>query len=539
MNQDKEIKNQNYLEKLCDEASKLFEDKKYAEAAQILEIAAKQGSTYAQYILSYLYKEGLGVKKDSTKAVKLIEEAAKNGDADAQFVFGKFYMEGIDIKQDYEKAIYWYKKAGEQGDIDAQKTLWVLYSSEVGVVEKDYKEAAYWLTKLAEQGDRDAQFNLAYYYDNGWGVEQSYIESVFWLKKAAEQGNIDAFYFLGLYYEKGLGVEQSYTEAVNWYKKAAKQGDIDAQEHLGGLYENGLGVEQDYEKAIYWYKKTGKQNYCENIISNLNGRKVKVIDNIAECLDEDIDEEKYGAIKVWPKENIDMEMHTLYSIEDFKKIRKNIKFLLEDVEPNNGENELKVFMQIYIMLAKIISYDEEAANNKDNFELKYTSRNLVGGILKEKCLCSGYAEILRNFLACRNIKCKIIHAKGHTYNQVKINNKWYYVDLTNDVDNIINGVNLEWCLKGKESFKDMEEEMHIDLPYQIIEKAEEDYPEDEIEEIYREMLMEQEESEKMNDEQTKKLLIELYKKAGLIPDGIKDLTTEEISPEESRKGNIK
>ena len=66
--------------------------------------------------------------------------------------------------------------------------------------------------------------------------------------------------------------------------------------------------------------------------------------------------------------------------------------LLTDIEQKNenGDNELIIFMQIYIKLAKLISYDNDALSeiNDDSAEIikdpyvNYTCRNLVGGLLQ-------------------------------------------------------------------------------------------------------------------------------------------------------------
>ena len=223
-------------------------------------------------------------------------------------------------------------------------------------------------------------------------------------------------------------------------------------------------------------------------------------------MNKEIDENEYGAVRISSDENFEFPINTLYSISDVKKIKKCVNELLKDIDQKNenGDNELKIFMQIYVKLAKLISYDYDALseNNDDSAGIikdpyvNYTCRNLVGGLLQGKCVCSGYAEILRNILACRGIECRLMGAQGHAYNQVKIKGKWYYVDLTNDAYNICEGNDLKWCLHGETNFlKDWGERYHKNLPCYIAEKADEDYPADELEKIYREVLSEYEEKE--------------------------------------------
>lgn len=438
-----------------------------------------------------LYEEAAELldKGKYREALKIMREIAEQGEIEAQLNLAAFCISGNRVEKNLEEAIYWYEKAAEQGNIEAQRFLGNLYF--LGEeVKQDYEKAKYWLQKAAKQGDVFSQNELAYLYKKGLGVDQSFINAWLWYTASAIQGDVDSQFELGQFYQYGLGIDQDYKEAAYWYQKAAEHKEqMEANIFLGALYENGLGVEQDYEKACEIYRETGRECYSEKILSKLNGKEVKTINNISEALEEEIDEEKYGAIKIIPRDNVDFLAHTLYSIEDFKKIRREIKTLLKSVENNNGKNELKVFMQIYILIANIVTYDYEEEQSSDDYDRLYTSRNLVGGILKGESVCTGYAEILRNFLACRNIECRIISSQGHSYNQVKINGKWYYVDLTNDADNIRSGKRFKWCLKGKDTFiNDNNIGLHNDYPNQRIDEAKEDYPEEEIKNVFIEVM---------------------------------------------------
>ncbi len=428
-------------------------------------------------------------KEKYIAAITLMRKLAEQGEVEAQLNLASFYMYGNGVEKNIEESIYWYEKAAEQGDVEAQRILGDLYFW-AEEVKQDYEKAVYWLKKAAKQGDAFSQNELAYLYKKGLGVDQSFIKAWILYTASAIQGDVDSQFELGQFYQYGLGTEKDYKKAAYWYQKAVEQKEqMEANIFLGAFYENGLGVEQDYEKACEIYRETGQECYSEKIISKLNGKKVKIINNISEALEEEIDEEKYGAIKIIPKDNVDFLAHTLYSIEDFKKIRREIKTLLKSVENNNGKNELKVFMQIYTLIANIVTYDCEEEVSSDDYDRLYTSRNLVGGVLKGKSVCTGYAEILRNFLACRNIECRIISSQGHTYNQVKINGKWYYADLTNDADSIRSGKRFKWCLKGKDTFKnDNNIGLHNDYPNQTVDEAKEDYPEEEIKKVFIEVM---------------------------------------------------
>ena len=67
-------------------------------------------------------------------------KAAENGYADAQFNLSIMYVEGIGIAKDDCKAVEWYQKAAEQGHIEAQFNLGGMYQFGIGI-EKDARKA--------------------------------------------------------------------------------------------------------------------------------------------------------------------------------------------------------------------------------------------------------------------------------------------------------------------------------------------------------------------------------------------------------------
>lgn len=475
------------------------------KAVRLYEEAAKEGNPDAQNELGGLYYEGKGVEQSFKKAAEWFIVAANQQFTLSEYNLGTMYESGIGVPKCIEKAVELYEKAAKKGSPEAQNSLGILYYKGYGV-KQNFEKAVLWLKKAAMQNFSTAQVNLGSLYKSGKGVEQNYEIAVEWLKKAAKQENPEAEAALGEAYLYGKGVEQNYEVAAYWLKKASEHGDASAQNFLGYLYENVLGVQQSYIKALESYNKietkSGKKHYCSTIITKLKGKEVGTIKNIAECLDKEIDE--YGAIRISPEENSELTNNILYSIEDFKKIKQVINKLLEDVDQreDNGNNELKIFMQVYVKLAKLISYDYEAYNSdksvsdlliKDPSKY-YTSRNLIGGLLQGKSICSGYAEILRNVLACRSIECRYISGEGHVYNQVKINGKWYYIDLTFDSEQVVKGEKLKWCLKGERNFKQGFSDIHTNLPNMIADKAEEDFPEDKIDKVYKETLKQYEEN---------------------------------------------
>lgn len=154
-----------------------------------------------------------------------------------------------------------------------------------------------------------------------------------------------------------------------------------------------------------------------------------------------------------------------YDTESYKMSRAKIDELLEGVEK---QEELPMFMQIVNNLARNIRYDYNVKeydygentnlNEDEKYEVRRRLRNLEGGLLDNVSVCGGYAEILRNVLACVGIESRYIRGyrkesqDGHAWNQVKIDDIWYNVDLTLDRDKIVKGEMPQYMLKSDEEF---------------------------------------------------------------------------------------
>lgn len=115
---------------------------------------------------------------------------------------------------------------------------------------------------------------------------------------------------------------------------------------------------------------------------------------------------------------------------------------------SDSDREKKIFAQIYKILGKTIEYD----NSNDTI-------HDLRGLLNGKCVCDGYAEILKNVLACVGIYSEVIvgydsHSyKGHAWNVVRLDGKYYWTDLTGDAKFIkLNIFPLPFCMKSTKEF---------------------------------------------------------------------------------------
>lgn len=141
-------------------------------------------------------------------------------------------------------------------------------------------------------------------------------------------------------------------------------------------------------------------------------------------------------------EIIDEKNNTKYSVEKYIEIRKVIEEVLNNIS-NHSENAEK-FLEIYQYLG-------------NNFELVKKSDNT--DFMKKKCTKIELCEMLKNCLKCVKIESNLMYGddldneQEHWWNQVKLDKKWYNVDLCLDLENIKKN-KVEYCLICDKEFLD-------------------------------------------------------------------------------------
>ena len=127
-----------------------------------------------------------------------------------------------------------------------------------------------------------------------------------------------------------------------------------------------------------------------------------------------------------------------YNLDTFINIRAEIDEIIDNISKHVTEPEK--FLEIYKFLGNELEIVEEEAN-----------------LRQKTCLKQDVAVLLRDCLQCMNIKCNIIKGYDlennckHTWNQVKIEGKWYNADLALDIENIKKN-KTEYCLIGDKKF---------------------------------------------------------------------------------------
>jgi len=149
-----------------------------------------------------------------------------------------------------------------------------------------------------------------------------------------------------------------------------------------------------------------------------------------------------------------VDINDVYSIDEYIEIRKRIDTFIKAVI-DGKDNELEKVVKVY--KAILFSDKKEIIDNNNQ---KSKLNNIINNIYTD----FNYAELFSNCLACLNINIKTIKGidleeKTRFWNQVKIYENWYNIDLFLDAKSFNNKKNCDkkpkyFLVNDKEFYKD-------------------------------------------------------------------------------------
>ena len=107
-----------------------FKEKRYGHAFQLIKSSAERGDVKSAFLLSTLYRRGLGVEPDEYAGFDWCKKAAEEGHLEAQFQLGLMYLEGEGVSEDETQAQNWLWAAADRGYPQASEILTYIFSEE-------------------------------------------------------------------------------------------------------------------------------------------------------------------------------------------------------------------------------------------------------------------------------------------------------------------------------------------------------------------------------------------------------------------------
>ena len=244
------------------------DQKKFSEAFQLFEKAAKNGHEDAMFQVAVFYQNGMGVQKDETQAMNYYAMSAnsQNPNSAAQFNYALMLK-----KQTYEQlnesqkedSIHEIKKKNKSmqkahithcnssPNLDNIK----LYDS-IESIEK--VDATFFDTDAnyeTNNNNNNDSFNSSSNFSNRRIIKNNLTRAAKYFRAAALQGDAEAMNNYGLMLMKGEGVDQNLKEARKYFQMSSDHGNSFGQNNLGVLLRN---IEP--EKATRLFAQSAKQH---------------------------------------------------------------------------------------------------------------------------------------------------------------------------------------------------------------------------------------------------------------------------------------
>lgn len=133
-------------------------------------------------------------------------------------------------------------------------------------------------------------------------------------------------------------------------------------------------------------------------------------------------------------------LYSQYSYDEITLALEKINAATEEILTKipDGASEIDCELIIHDALVDSVSYDLEAAAEENP---SVEAFSIYGALVNKKAVCSGYARAAKVLLNRVGIECRLVSGmsknSGHMWNQVKIDNKWYNLDVTWD-DSAVN-----------------------------------------------------------------------------------------------------
>lgn len=117
----------------------------------------------------------------------------------------------------------------------------------------------------------------------------------------------------------------------------------------------------------------------------------------------------------------------IVSYDELVEVYKVYNFFKNNFDNSNWKDLDKVLIA-GMFLSINTNYDFE---NSENEHKILAQKSIYGCLIKGLTRCVGYASGYMFLLKSMGVECGYVGSNGHSWNQVKINNNWYNIDIAN------------------------------------------------------------------------------------------------------------
>lgn len=144
-----------------------------------------------------------------------------------------------------------------------------------------------------------------------------------------------------------------------------------------------------------------------------------------------------------------LELKVEYFDYDEEAINNETEKVLNLIDDSMSDLEKVIFIHDYLCIDVEYAYEDYL-----NGTVRPDAHSLKGALLDKSAVCDGYASAFQYYMLLLDIPCNTIVNSDHAWNQVYVNGKWYFVDVTWDdpVWDYYGTVSHQNLLKSKAAF---------------------------------------------------------------------------------------
>ncbi len=208
---------------------------------------------------------------------------------------------------------------------------------------------------------------------------------------------------------------------------------------MQSVYYNNLGVNKhNYDAALQCFQKRGKNFPIAGSIQ-ADELAIQVLNDHPEIFF--VGQEFRVMLSLMKREVLPV---YLYSPTETAHIRKQLddaaNRIISDAI-NDHQSDYDKIRSLHDYLKSNLEYDTVAAtSHRPNERNIAEAHNIIGALLKKKCVCEGFAKALKFLCDKIGLECWVVSGKGnsplamgpHAWNIVRINGYYHHVDVTWD-----------------------------------------------------------------------------------------------------------